>query len=401
MTRMRLILPILVLMAAALACNLPVKKRVSAPDATMTAVIAAVHIKLTETADAIQLVQTEGTPVPSDTGTAIVLPTNTFQPPADTATPFTRCNWAQFVADVTIPDGAQMVPGAAFTKTWRLKNIGTCTWNTDYTLSFDSGAAMGAPASVQLPEVVPPGDTIDISVNLTAPTDFGRKTGYWKLRNPAGIAFGTGFDGQGTFYVQIQVTSGTATVTATPTRTLTPTPTATPTITTTAGSPGTAYDFTTNFCSAEWRSDAGVLPCPGTNTDSKGFVLKVDNPQLQDGSTKNLPGLWMHPQWIQNGVISGRYPAFKVQAGDHFRATLACLYGALLCDVRFQLNYRADGGSLLNFGQWDILYEGNVQVLDLDLSSLAGKNVEFSLAVMANGSPQQDWAFWWQPKIVR
>ena len=30
------------------------------------------------------------------------------------------CYWAQFVADVTIPDGTNFAAGTAFTKTWRL-----------------------------------------------------------------------------------------------------------------------------------------------------------------------------------------------------------------------------------------------------------------------------------------
>ena len=40
----------------------------------------------------------------------------------------TYCDQAQFVSDLTAPDGSSFAPGAAFTKTWRLMNIGTCTW---------------------------------------------------------------------------------------------------------------------------------------------------------------------------------------------------------------------------------------------------------------------------------
>ncbi|NUQ84841.1 MAG: hypothetical protein HUU11_09020, partial [Anaerolineales bacterium] len=72
------------------------------------------------------------------------------------------CDWAQFIADVTVPDGAKYEPGATFKKTWRLKNIGTCTWTTSYSLVFDSGAQMGAPASVSFPANVAPGQTIDV-----------------------------------------------------------------------------------------------------------------------------------------------------------------------------------------------------------------------------------------------
>ncbi|HMV28995.1 MAG TPA: NBR1-Ig-like domain-containing protein, partial [Anaerolineales bacterium] len=80
------------------------------------------------------------------------------------------CNWAQFVADVTIPDGTSFAPNTAFKKTWRLKNIGTCAWNSnDVSLIFDSGEKMGAPASLALPTTVNPGQTVDITVDMTSP----------------------------------------------------------------------------------------------------------------------------------------------------------------------------------------------------------------------------------------
>ena len=53
------------------------------------------------------------------------------------------CDWIQYVADVTIPDGLPVDPGFVFKKTWRLKNIGTCTWTKSYKLVFVGGAQMG------------------------------------------------------------------------------------------------------------------------------------------------------------------------------------------------------------------------------------------------------------------
>src|SRR5512141_2598891 len=61
------------------------------------------------------------------------------------------CDAAQFVSDVTVPDGTKYDPGTAFKKTWRLKNIGTCTWSTSSSLVFDSGERMGASASIACP----------------------------------------------------------------------------------------------------------------------------------------------------------------------------------------------------------------------------------------------------------
>src|SRR5689334_22791688 len=73
------------------------------------------------------------------------------------------CDHAQFVSDLTAPDGSSFAPGAAFTKTWRLMNIGTCTWNTAYNLVSAGGDAVGAPVSVKIPVNVTPGQMVDVS----------------------------------------------------------------------------------------------------------------------------------------------------------------------------------------------------------------------------------------------
>ncbi len=116
------------------------------------------------------------------------------------------CNWAQFIADVTIPDNWETSPLDHFIKTWRLKNIGSCTWTSGYALVFDHGDQMGAPASQQLTSgTVPPGGTIDVSVELLSPASAGTYQGFFKLRAPDSSLFGIGSDANGTFWVKIMV----------------------------------------------------------------------------------------------------------------------------------------------------------------------------------------------------
>lgn len=103
-----------------------------------------------------------GTQLPTATSTPIP-PTATPLPPTPTPTAI-PCNWIQFIDDVTVQDGTVFPPNNIFTKTWRLKNIGLCTWTRDYMLVFDSGERMDGPAAVQIGENVDPGDTVDISV---------------------------------------------------------------------------------------------------------------------------------------------------------------------------------------------------------------------------------------------
>src|SRR5215510_13700615 len=101
----------------------------------------------------------------------------------------TYCDHALFVSDLTAPDGSSFAPGAAFTKTWRLMNVGTCTWTTSYSLVLFGGAPMSAPLSVRLPVNVPPGQVVAVSVPLVAPTISGHYQGLWKISNASGVQF--------------------------------------------------------------------------------------------------------------------------------------------------------------------------------------------------------------------
>lgn len=120
------------------------------------------------------------TPRPSPT----LAPAAPAIPP--TPTPQTGCtSSALFVTDVTVLDMSSLGAGEAFTKTWRLKNTGTCTWNQSYHLVFAGGDRMQAPASTPLAETAP-GGTLDLSVDMFAPALDGIYTGLFELRDPAG-----------------------------------------------------------------------------------------------------------------------------------------------------------------------------------------------------------------------
>src|SRR5258707_4626230 len=89
---------------------------------------------------------------------------------------------ASFVADVTVQDNANFKPGDGVHKVWRVKNTGTCAWNAQYALKFAAGNQMGAPASTALSETRP-GDTLDISADLTAPGKDGTYRADFELHN--------------------------------------------------------------------------------------------------------------------------------------------------------------------------------------------------------------------------
>ncbi len=146
------------------------------------------------------------TPSPTITPTITpipVTPTITLTPTPE-RTPF-PCHIIGFIDDITIPDGTEMQPGESFTKTWRLRNDGSCNWNPSYRLVFVSGSQMGGPSSQEFTdEWIFPGYEVDVSVDLVAPTEAGTHIGNWKLQSDTGTIFGLAPFGAA-FYVEIVV----------------------------------------------------------------------------------------------------------------------------------------------------------------------------------------------------
>lgn len=155
------------------------------------------------------VVPTQEQTLPTQANTATPYPTYTAYP-SPTVKPCDQAGWG---ADVTIPDNTKFAPGATFTKKWRIFNTGSCTWSTSYKVVFENGDAMNGPASFALPTSVAPGQSIDIAVDLKAPTSPGTFQGNWKLQNASGQKFGLGA-GNAAFYVKIIVESVSFAITA-------------------------------------------------------------------------------------------------------------------------------------------------------------------------------------------
>jgi len=96
---------------------------------------------------------------------------------------------ARFLADVTVPDGMVLQPGAVFTKIWRVRNDSKSAWPENCRLERVSGTDMGT-QSLVIPSAVEAGDEVDLVVDMTAPTEPGRYVNYWLLIQPNGRPFG-------------------------------------------------------------------------------------------------------------------------------------------------------------------------------------------------------------------
>ncbi len=138
--------------------------------------------------------------------------TQTFPTPPVTTAPegaspaATTCRYqARFVQDVTVPDDSPFRGGTSFTKTWRLRNVGTCSWDPGFQLVFVGGDGMSGLAFVPLPRLIAPQDTVDLSIDLIAPEVEGTHRGEWMIQTPSGELFGIGAEPTQPFWVQIIV----------------------------------------------------------------------------------------------------------------------------------------------------------------------------------------------------
>ncbi len=316
------------------ACNLPSN---NPQDATSTAAAQTVEAMLSATpVPGLPTASFTPLPVPA-TLTPIPLPVSN----TPSMTPTTNCNVAQFITDVTIPDGTLMTPSQAFTKKWRIKNIGTCTWS-GFSMVFDSGDSMGGPASKAI-STLGPGQEIDLEVNLTAPSTPGNYRGYWRINTNGNVLVPvvSGYQGK-SFYVDIKVQNP-----ATATNTLSPA-TAQVVLNAISGESGTLYEPAAGVPSTVLAGDTS------SNEIARGFMsfdistlsgktIKTASLSLtgcsamQDPFTGSLAGIWV-------GEV--QYPLPLDQSDYNIAGTGIVLLNALPgpIDVKSYVQSRATEG---------------------------------------------------------
>lgn len=143
---------------------------------------------LTQTA----LAAPTSTPTPTSTITPPPIATLANIAPFATMTsvqPTSSCYMLTFVTDVTIPDNTPMTPGQTFTKTWKVKNSGSCAWDAGFKFAFTGGDAMSG-TTYTLPQSVPVNSEVDVSVAMIAPNKSGSIRGNWRMSTAGGQFFG-------------------------------------------------------------------------------------------------------------------------------------------------------------------------------------------------------------------
>jgi hypothetical protein len=153
-------------------------------------------------------VQASATPVafPS-TSTAPVRVTPASATPLPTATEEPCENDAIFMADLTIPDFSEVIPGEPLRKSWQIRNTGSCSWGPGYHIVFKEGHAMTERLQHALYPARPETNAV-VQINMTAPEAPGDYQGFWLMYDPDGNVFGE------KLFIKITVVSASAAPTA-------------------------------------------------------------------------------------------------------------------------------------------------------------------------------------------
>ena len=249
-------------------------------------------------------------PLPDDftaTATSATQPTAT----ATVGTPFPTnppdcTNSAAFVTDVTIPDNTNIAGATTFTKTWRIRNNGTCVWGPNYTLTHYSDEILGAPSSVPL-NVTYPGQDSDVSVNLTAPNTTGTHRGNFVIKNPAGLIMKIGDDSRLWVIINVTVTTA-ATLPATATALGVPA-TASGSVTATATGPsptaGAVSNSTFSTADCDFTTERAklteVITAVNAYRTQKGLPPYTVNAQLAQAAQRHANDTACHKLYVHTG----------------------------------------------------------------------------------------------------
>lgn len=291
------------------------------------------------------------------------------------------CDKAQFIdhviVDVPLEQGDTLMPGTHFTKAWEVQNAGRCDWNLDYALVQVSGPDLGVDKTVTLTEPVAAGDSSQLALRLTAPTEPGAYTAEWMLQNADGQQFGTGPNGDRPLTLEFVV----------------------PQL-----ANGVIYDFAQSVCLARWDTKrATFLPCDGQDDDQglqDGYVRLNENPALEGSTRDNPPVIEMKPNNQAGGWIAGFFPPVTFHQGDRFAATIGCMDANPGCSVIFELDYQLADGTRAELGEWAEVSDETTTDVSVDLSDLADQEITLILMVRENGGLSLEAkAFWLDARV--
>jgi len=177
---------------------------------------------------------------------------------------------------------------------------------------------------------------------------------------------------------------------------------------------------------AKWTNGSNVALQFGVDLGKDGTAKHLIEPTLENGK-KHDKVIYTHPEWVQNGMIAGRYENITIPK-DKPMAIIAggFLEGARKTDgAKFAMHFliseqSPDPGKTIRpstaptisggripaslFGieicSFNAVYDEKIDRVECDLSKYAGQTVTVFLIVTAGNTPDEDWAIWTTAKIL-
>lgn len=127
------------------------------------------------------------TPAPSNSSGPA--PTSSSLPAPSATGPLIPGDNSRFISDVTFPDHSAVVVGKHFIKKWKIKNTGSALWAGRYLAAIGTSTGKCTyPSRVRIP-TTRQGQSVIISVPVTASSTPGLCYVTWKMVNAAGVLY--------------------------------------------------------------------------------------------------------------------------------------------------------------------------------------------------------------------
>jgi formylglycine-generating enzyme required for sulfatase activity len=109
-----------------------------------------------------------------------------------------------YVTDITIPDGTVLQKGQIVTKTWVLKNIGTCPIHENYKILWTDSNLNNPQKMFDFNTRIEPGEEAEVSITFPVQGQGKTRIGF-KIANPDGEVFGLGERRIGDLWIEYEV----------------------------------------------------------------------------------------------------------------------------------------------------------------------------------------------------
>lgn len=223
-------------------------------------------------------------------------------------------NAFEYVSDINVPDGTKITRDTVFKKSWYIKNTGTCTWNDDYKLAYNSGKLKGTSDTFSFLEpnyFVKPGESVVVSAEFQAPNEINTEfSSFWSLMTDDGKVFGSGPQQNVYLSVRINVSAG--------------------------------YSFVENFNAGTCSDDYGYIVCGAASNGSSGAVYYDATPMMESHYT-GLPSFIVEPTHTEGGSARVEFGPIRMPAGTQFYTAYCCRPDTPHCDVNVSLKVREAG----------------------------------------------------------